>query len=608
MAFTDYLAQKGVMSSQEADKLLAEAGESGESVDALLIRRGIEEPALLELKSEYYKTPFKKIDPESVPTELFQYIPEEAALHYQFVPLGMANGVLEVGIVDPDNIEARDALQFISSKTGLPFKIFLISTPTFEGLISQYKGLSGQVRKALSEFESPDMQNGEGKAAVDIGEIETPGTEKEEPEASEEAPPKEFEEAEIPKAAALPTAKGVEDLSRIVEEAPVSKIVGVILRHAVEGRASDIHIEPTADKLRVRFRIDGVLFTSLQLPLSVHRAVVARIKVLANLKLDERRKPQDGRFLMKFEGRRIDLRVSTFPTFFGEKVEMRILDLGSGLQALGETGLTETDMKALRTAITRPYGMILLTGPTGSGKTTTLRAMINELDREKQNIVTLEDPVEYNIEGVSQSQVRPEIGYTFASGLRHILRQDPDVIMVGEIRDKETAELAIQAALTGHLVFSTLHTNTAIGVVPRLVDMGIDPYLIAPTILVAVAQRLAKVICPDAKKEVPVDGGIKIMIEKQFADLPQEFRKKIPEIKTVYDAVPTADCPGGTRGRIGVFEILPISKEIREVILKSPSEAAIYKIAREQGMLTMKEDAILKSSKGIIPFSEVNAL
>ena len=326
------------------------------------------------------------------------------------------------------------------------------------------------------------------------------------------------------------------------------------------------------------------------------------------MRLDEKRKPQDGRFSATIAGRKIDFRVSTFPAFYGEKVVMRILDASRGLQKLDEMGLSEENIKIIKDAILRPYGLILISGPTGSGKTTTLYAMLNEVDKEEKNVLSLEDPVEYNIPGMNQSQVRPEIGYTFATGLRTTLRQDPDIIMVGEIRDKETAELAIQAALTGQLVLSTIHTNNAVGVVPRLLEMGIDPYLIPPTLIIAMAQRLVKVLCPKSGKQVPVEDSLKIMIDKQFEDLPEKYKKEISEIKYVYEAEPSKNCPNGTKGRIAVFEVMTMSKELEKVILENPTDASIRKVARDAGMITMKEDAILKSSQKIIPFREVNTL
>jgi type II secretory ATPase GspE/PulE/Tfp pilus assembly ATPase PilB-like protein len=326
------------------------------------------------------------------------------------------------------------------------------------------------------------------------------------------------------------------------------------------------------------------------------------------MRLDEKRKPQDGRFSAKIDGRKIDFRVSTFPTYFGEKIVMRILDQEKGVKKLDDMGMTKRHIDMIKRAIKRPYGMILISGPTGSGKTTTLYSMLNMFDREQKNVLSLEDPVEYNIEGVNQSQVRPEIGYTFANGLRTTLRQDPNIIMVGEIRDKETAQLAVQAALTGHLVLSTIHTNSSVGVIPRLIDMGVDPYLIAPTLILAMAQRLAVTLCPGAGKDIPLEGSLKMLVEKQFSDLPEEYRKTISLPKTVKEVQPIPDCPTGTRGRSAVLEMFEMDKDIEEVILKDPTEFAISKVVRKKGMLTMKEDAMLKAFNGEIAFEEVNKL
>jgi type IV pilus assembly protein PilB len=396
--------------------------------------------------------------------------------------------------------------------------------------------------------------------------------------------------------------------TNIKEDAPVTKIVATILRYAVEGGASDIHIEPTPEKTRVRFRMDGELHTSLELPAKVHPAVVARIKILSQMRLDEKRKPQDGRFSATVEGRRIDFRVSTFPTQGGEKVVMRILDSAKSVASLETIGLSPADLLQIRDIIRQPYGIVLVAGPTGSGKSTTLFSMISELDREAANVVSIEDPVEYEIPNVSQSQVRPEIGYTFAAGLRSILRQDPDIIMVGEIRDKETAQLAIQAALTGHLVFSTIHTNTAAGVIPRLVDMGVDPYLIAPTLIAAIGQRLVRKLCPGAGKPFPLTESMQGLLEREFADLEPEYREKLPKFETFYNAEPSADCPNGTRGRLAVFELMRMDKDLEHVVLTQPTEESVYAAARKKGMFTMREDAIIKALAGEIPFEEVNAL
>jgi type IV pilus assembly protein PilB len=339
------------------------------------------------------------------------------------------------------------------------------------------------------------------------------------------------------------------------------------------------------------------------LPPNIYNGIIARVKILAKLRLDEKRKPQDGSFSSNIEGRKIDFRVSTMPAYYGEKVAIRILDSEKGVKPLEKLGLSEVNLALVKEAIQKPYGLILVTGPTGSGKSTTLFSMMNQLDKEKSNIVSLEDPVEYHMPNVNQSQMMPEIGYTFASGLRSILRQDPDIIMVGEIRDKETAQLAVQAALTGHLVLSTLHTNNAIGAIPRLIDMGVDPYLIAPTLILSVAQRLARMTCESSRKLVPIDSTIKAQIEEQMKDLPPQFKVNIKD--EMYDTVPSNECPSGTRGRVAVYEMFKIDAEMQSVILKNPTSTEIYKVARKNGMLMMREDAMLKALEGTIPFTEV---
>ncbi len=434
--------------------------------------------------------------------------------------------------------------------------------------MQSYRSLSGEVTKALSELESEVGPEGDVELGPAIKESDT----------------------------------------KILEDAPVTKIVATILHYATEGLASDIHIEPQEDRVRVRFRVDGILGTSLVLPAKVHAATVARIKILSNIRLDEKRKPQDGRFSARIAGRRIDFRVSTFPSYYGEKVVMRILDTEKGVKPLAEMGVSERNLEMIRRTLARPYGLVLLSGPTGSGKSTTLYAMLNELDRETHNVLSLEDPVEYTIPGMSQSQVRPEIGYSFATGLRSTLRQDPDIIMVGEIRDKETAQLAVQAALTGHLVFSTIHTNNAAGVIPRLIDMGVDPFLIAPTMALMIAQRLVGNINPGTGKAMPIEGSVAATIERSFEGLPEQVKKDIPHAKEVLFIEPTKDCPKGIRGRSAVFEMIEMDHALERVILSKPTEEEITKVARAQGMLTMKEDAILKAFRKEIPWEEVNKL
>ncbi len=521
-----------------------------------------------------YNIPTKRLEDSKIPFEVLKYISEESARTYRIIPFGFTDGVLQVGMVDPEDTEALDALQFIGTRSGVPFKIYLISKKDFDVGFQSYK----------------DFNGGSG---VVVGDIQR------EIAAAEESVA-EFKKDDVGEARA--------QTANIVEDAPITKIVSVIIQNALSGGASDIHIEPTGTTIKVRFRVDGVLYTSLTPPMSVHDSMVARIKILCNLKLDEKRKPQDGRFSYSFEGRKADFRVSTFPTYWGEKIVMRILDPTKGSVDLNSIGLTLEQQEQVKKALNMPYGLILITGPTGSGKTTTLYAMLNYLDRERYNVVSLEDPIEYNIAGVSQSQVRPEIDYTFSSGLRSILRQDPDIVMVGEMRDAETAKLAVQAALTGHLVLSTLHTNNSIGAIPRLIDMGIESYLIPPTLVLVIAQRLAPVLCEDTKQAVPIEDSMRVMVDKQFEDLPAEFKSKIPDISTIYRAEKSATCPSGTKGRIAVFEFLTLDKELERIILKNPGEDEIYKYVRSQGFISMREDAIIKSAQGVIPFEEVNKL
>ncbi len=572
MQIVDILTSKGTISADDALKIRQEAENTGESQEKILEKFGISSSEVLKSLGDYLNIPIKSIQNSSIPFDTLRFVPEDSAKHYKMIPLAVKDGILEVGMVDPENLEARDALNFISSKNNLPFKLFLITEKDFAQAVESYKGLSGEVTKALTELE--DDLTAEEK------ELQAP-------------------QADI--------SKKVNE-TNIIEDAPVTKIVATILRYALEGNASDVHIEPLVDKVRVRFRLDGVLHTSLVLPATVLNAVAARIKILSNMKLDEKRKPQDGRFSARIDGRKIDFRVSTFPTYYGEKVVMRILDQAKGVKAIDDLDMRPRDLALIKTAIKKPYGLILISGPTGSGKTTTLYSMLGEIDKEGMNVLSLEDPVEYNMDGISQSQVRPEIGYTFATGLRTTLRQDPDVIMVGEIRDKETAQLAVQAALTGHLVLSTIHTNDAIGVVPRLIDMGVDPYLIAPTLVLAMAQRLVAKICPDTGNPIPVEGSFQAMLDKKFADLPEEFKVQIPNSKEVLQAVSTPECPGGTKGRMAVFEVFDVDKELQSIILKSPTEPEIWKYVRSRGMTTMKEDAIIKALEKKIPFEEINTL
>ena len=354
--------------------------------------------------------------------------------------------------------------------------------------------------------------------------------------------------------------------------------------------------------------MDGVLHTSLFLPKDVHSAIISRIKILSNLKIDETRIPQDGRFHTFIDKKKIDFRVSTLPTTTGEKVALRVLDPSIGLGGFSDLGLYGYNLKTLEKGIEKPFGMVLITGPTGSGKTTTLYAILNALNKEGVNIISLEDPIEYYIEGINQSQIRPEIGYTFASGLRHILRQDPDVIMVGEIRDEETAGLAIHAALTGHIVLSTLHTNNAVGVIPRLIDMGVSSFLLPPSLNLAIAQRLVKRLCEQCKKQVSASPQVADIIEQELnkLSLKKEERAERKKPYKIYQAQGCKFCgQRGTKGRIALFEMIKITSEMEEIIIKNPTESAIEKEAQRQGMTTMKQDGVLKVLEGVISFEEM---
>ncbi len=571
MDFINFLIEKNILNESAAKTVSEQLADNGGDLEAALKKAGLTSEQVLKSRSEFLGVPLKEVDNVNVTFDILKYIPEESARHYKIAPISITDGFLEVGMMNPDDLEAKDALNFLSSKTDVPFKIFIISQDSFDKILNVYKGLSGQVNQALDELGDDD------NFTKDENILETKQSEDDEN-------------------------------TRIIEDAPVTKIVATVLKYAVEGNASDVHIEPMYDKVRVRFRVDGTLNVSLLLPIKVLSAVVARIKILSKMKLDEKRKPQDGRFSTNIDGRRVDFRVSTFPSYYGEKVVMRILDQQKGVKGIDELGLSKRNIELLREAIAKPYGLILISGPTGSGKSTTLYSLLKEVDKDKHNVLSLEDPVEYSVEGVSQSQVRPDIGYTFATGLRTTLRQDPDIIMVGEIRDGETAKLAIQAALTGHLVLSTIHTNTSAGIIPHLIDMGVDPYLIPPTLVLGVAQRLVRKICEGGGEPMKIEGSIKEMFDKQFSDLPEEHRKQIPQGEEVLKIKATEDCPSGTKGRVAVFEMYKMDRDIEKVILQNPVESAVYDAARAKGMLTMKEDAIIKAIKKIIPWEEVNNL
>ena len=520
-------------------------------------------------KGQLLNVPFRELKGQKIPNEVLKEIPEEAASFYNFIPILRRGKILEVGMVNPDDLKAREALRFIALRSELETQIFIILPEDFQEVIKQYRSLHGEVKQALTELET-ELKEEEKPAKSRVKEI----TEK------------------------------------VITEAPITKIVAVILRHAVEGRASDIHIEPVENQLKVRYRVDGALHTSLVLPKDIHSSVVSRIKILSNLKIDESRVPQDGRFRTVVDNQNIDFRVSTLPTSNGEKVALRVLDPSIGLRSFADLGLQGYNLTSLEAAIQRPFGMILITGPTGSGKTTTLYAILNSLNTDQDNIISLEDPVEYYIGGINQSQIRPEIGYTFATGLRHILRQDPDIIMVGEIRDQETADLAVHAALTGHIVLSSLHTNNAIGVIPRLIDMGVSSFLIPSSLNLSVAQRLVQRLCPQCKKEVVAPAPIAQIIEKELAKLPARQKSalsiNLAAPFKIYQAQGCKFCSDkGIKGRIALYEMFSMTGQLEEIITQGITEAKLEEEAVRQGMITMKQDGILKVLQGIISFEEL---
>ena len=567
MTLIQSLLKKNLIDKKKATSLEYDVKVSGKTEEEVILEQGIvSEELLFGLKSENFKTPLRKVIPEEVPLEVLELIPEESAKYYKMIPLAKKDKVLEIGMVNPEDLKAQEALKFLARQGQFEYQTFLITLTTFNDLLKQYLNMRKEVKKALEELETELKTEEGGRPPVQKAEFE-----------------------------------------RMAEEAPITKVVAVILRHAVDGKASDIHIEPGRKELKIRFRVDGVLHANLFLPLKIHPAVLARIKILSNLKIDETRVPQDGRFSTRVGGKNIDFRVSTFPTTLGEKVALRVLDPSEGVKNFEDLGLERRNFSVVKAAIQKPYGLILVTGPTGSGKTTTLYTILNLLNQEGVNIITLEDPVEYFIEGINQSQIRPEINYTFARGLRHILRQDPDIIMVGEIRDEETAALATHAALTGHIVLSTLHTNDALGVIPRMIDLGVAPFLIPSSLSIAMAQRLVRLLCPYCKEKVKPKEETKILLLKEIDALPLLIKKdiKVPQNLIIYEAKGCKKCHEGYAGRMALFEILEMTSQLAEIILKDPTEARIQEEARRQGMITMKQDGILKVLDGVTSLKEV---
>lgn len=535
--------------------------------DIVYEERLVPEAEVAQTKSELLGIPYKKIEADSIGADLLNLIPKDTSRSYQVIPIEKRRDLLVVGMLHPDNLQAQEALRFIAKQNRMSLGVYIVTPSDMAAVWRKYAPYRTEIEAAVKEI-------GPARRTDDL-------------------------------------MVTLEEGARTAEDAPIIKIVASTLREAVESKASDVHIEPEKDRLRVRFRIDGKLQETATVPAALSQPIISRIKVLAKLRLDETRMPQDGRFRTQVGGRDIDYRVATFPTPSGEKVAIRVLDPSTGLKGLEELGFNEYNQGLLEEAADEPYGMILITGPTGSGKTTTLYAIMQKLNRDDVNIVTLEDPVEYFMDGINQSQVKPEIGYDFASGLRQILRQDPDIIMVGEVRDEETAGLAVQAALTGHLMLSTLHTNNAIGVIPRLVDLKVPGFLLSASLNLMLAQRLVGRLCPDCRRPFPAPDGAVKAIDEALAGLPPALKAKADFKKPyqVYRSEPKPDCKickgKGIVGRVAVCEIFKMTRELGALLNKGWSDSDLQDEAKRQGVVSMRTDGILKALQGEVLLEEV---
>jgi len=564
-----YLISNNIVDQDISNELHDEAVKKDLDVFDVLIKRKIDtEENITKIKANFFNVPYVDLKDVLIDASVLQEISEKASLFYKFIPFEKIDNLIKIGIVNPVSVDALDALKFISVKRKIQTSLFVISGKSFNSAVKQYRKFGDELESVLKNVDEQIIEKNEK------------GREK-------------------------------DDIDKISEEAPVTKIVDIIITHAIEGKASDIHIEPNENNLVVRYRLDGVLHNSLILPKKISSAVISRIKILACLKIDETRKPQDGRFRFNSSGNlehSVDLRISTFPTVNGEKIVMRILDTSSDINDLESLGIWKRGLRIINENIEKPFGIMLVTGPTGSGKSTTLYAMLKILNKEGVNIVTLEDPVEYFMKGINQSQIQAEIGYTFSSGLRSILRQDPDIIMVGEIRDKETAELATHAALTGHLVLSTLHTNNATGVIPRLIDMGIEPFLIASALNLVIGQRLVKKLCHHCREEYVLSTAMIDLLTKELEDIPEDQKKDLNLLDGIklFKGKGCGECKQtGTAGRMGIYEVLSMTPDLESVMSSKITDYEVSKMAKKQGMITMRQDGIMKAILGFTSIEEV---
>ncbi|MFI5265393.1 MAG: GspE/PulE family protein [Candidatus Levyibacteriota bacterium] len=555
-SIVDVLLEERLITPEQYAKLSSDAAQRGSTMEQLLLdTRIVNEEQYYEARAKLTNIPFVSVATLPFSPESLSFIPKNVAERFHVIPFAYDKAKLTISVAMSDPLDF-EAINFIQQKTGFTVTPFqAIPSEITEAIKTEYNiGLVGEVKAALKETEQ-------------ISQVKT------------------FDQ---------------ESIAKVIKEAPIAKIVSTILEYAMKSRASDIHIEPQEDRVRVRYRIDGILYERLSLPKAVQDAVISRIKILSDLKIDEHRAPQDGRFNFKFMDKEVDLRVSVLPTTYGEKIAMRLLQKSGGVPSLTELGIRGTAQKSLETAIARPHGIIIVCGPTGSGKTTTLYSVLSKLNTTKVNISTLEDPVEYQIAGVNQLQINPDIDLTFANGLRAFLRQDPNIILVGEIRDKETTDLAIQAALTGHLVFSTLHTSNASGALPRLIDMGAETFLLASTMTAVVGQRIARKICPDCKESYPPSQEVLNEIKQTLGALMPQGEIKLWRGKGCDTCGQT-----GYLGRIGAFEVMLISHEIARLILERSDADTIEQEAKKQGMITIKQDGYLKAIEGITTIEEI---
>jgi len=554
----DILLADNLITQEQFDEIKVKSSSQGISSTIVLESMGIvPEKKLVEEKAKLLGIPFISLETTSFSPQAISLISKAVVERFSLIPFlyDEKAGTLSIAMSNPVDLEA---LQFIAQKTGLTIKSFAAAKEEVTKAIrEQYsQEIVGEVGEALAETEAYRKTR-----TVDSKQI-----------------------------------------SEIIKEAPIAKIVSTILEYAMASRASDVHIEPQEDRIRVRYRIDGILYDKLSLPKNVQDAVVSRIKILSEMKIDEHQTPQDGRFNFKISDEEVDLRISVLPTAYGEKIVMRLLRKTGGIPTLDELGLNGNSLRNIETAMLRPHGIILVCGPTGSGKTTTLYSILAKLNTTRVNIMSLEDPIEYQLSGVNQVAVNPAVGLTFATGLRAFLRQDPNIILVGEIRDKETNELALQAALTGHLVFSTLHTSNAAGALPRLLDLGAENFLLASTINAILGQRIVRKICDNCKEEYPPLPQILEEIKKILGKI---FPQTQTEIKLSRGKGCDQCAKSGYLGRIGIFETLPVTPKIASLVLESADSATMEKEAIQEGMITMKQDGYLKVLQGITTVEEV---